>query len=84
MALFALFAFVPVIGIATTAGFQVGKLAQKGAGVRALYWLTAIPGLLIGSIFLIALAALGIWGQREASIERDAEAIARGIRRSGS
>lgn len=68
----------PVVVMWRSGGFKRGVMDRRGTET-SLYWLAVSPALIAGFVLFIALAAAGAWGSREAYINRNAEAVRRGI-----
>jgi hypothetical protein len=50
--------------------FEIGRLSELSALERLLYWASAVPAFVILALLFIIVAVLGVWGEREAGIER--------------
>jgi hypothetical protein len=79
------YAFVPfaavTLGLVRTRGARRERLESLHPVERWVYWAVALPALVFLGAFILAFAILGIWGEREGQIDRDAEAVRRGVRR---
>ena len=75
-------AVLALVGLVRTRGFRLGRLDAISHAERLIYGLSALPGLVVFSVLFIILAFLGVWSQSEARINRDAEAVRRGVNRA--
>ena len=73
---------IALLGLFRTRAFRVGRLDTMPAAERVFYWASAIPALVVFSVLFVVLAFLGVWSQREARVNRDAEAVRRGVNRA--